>query len=218
MVLSTNVYVEHPNMPLVHTIRSVSDVTVGVVPDAGTDPDHDVHYFWFEAPDFDDVDAALAEDPTVADFSVIVEKEDRRIYCIEYSDDVLLITPTITEIGGLTLESRSYSIGWTLELQLQDHDALYALDEYASREGIHLDVLKLDHTEKTYDRRDYGLTESQREALMAAFVHGYYEEPREASLEELTDFLDISPTAVSGRLRRGSARLIEEVLIDDDRD
>lgn len=215
MVLSTNVYVEHPEMALVPTIRSLPDASVGVVADAGTDPDHDVHYFWFEAASFDEVEAALANDPTVADFSGIVEKTDRRIYCVEYSDGVKLVTPTITDVGGLTVESRSHSAGWLLEIQLPDHDALYALNEYATREGIHLDVLKLDHEGVSYGDRDYGLTEAQREAVVAGFVHGYYDEPREASLEELGEFLDISPTAVGGRLRRGSARLVETVLLDD---
>jgi predicted DNA binding protein len=216
MTLSATVYVEHPKMALVPTIRSLSDLSIQVVSDAGTDPDHDVHYFWFEAPDFEAVEEQLLADPTVADFSVIVERANRRIYCIEYSEEVQLITPTITEVGGLTRESRSHSNGWEIELQLQGHDALYALNEYALQEDIHLDVLKLDHSEQSYDRRDYGLTESQREALLAAFVNGYYDEPRRLSLEELTEYLDISPTAASGRLRRASARLIEEVLIDDE--
>lgn len=215
MVLSTSVFVEHPEMALVPTIRSLPDATVGVVADAGTDPDHDVHYFWFEAADFDAVATALADDPTVAAFACIVEKPDRCIYRVEYSDGVKLVTPTITDVGGLTMESRSQSSGWMLEIQLPDHDALYDLNEYATREGIHLDVLKLDHAGTVSDGRDYGLTEAQREAVVAAFVHGYYDEPRETSLEELAEFLDISPTAVGGRLRRGSARLVESVLLDD---
>jgi len=214
MVLSTELYVEHRDMALVPTIRALPEATIRVVSDAGTDPHHDVHYFRIEAPDFDDVEAALADDHTVASHSVIFAEEHRRIYCIEYSDEVNLVTPAITEIGGLTLESRSESNGWILEVQFEDHDALYALNEYASRHGIQLDVIRLDHTAKTYDRRDYGLTEPQREALLAAYVNGYYDDPRRISLEELTEYLDISPTAASGRLRRASARLVEEVLVE----
>jgi predicted DNA binding protein len=215
MVLSATVYVEHRDMALVPTIRALPEATIQVVSDAGTDPQHDVHYFRIEASDFDDVDAALADDHTVGSFRVILEEGDRRIYCVEYSDGVTLVTPAITEIGGLTLESRSDSNGWLLDLQLEDHDALYQLNEYASERGVHLDVVRLDHTAKTYDRRDYGLTEPQREALLAAYVNGYYDDPRRISLEELTEYLEVSPTAASGRLRRASARLVEEVLVDD---
>lgn len=216
MVISTQVYAEHPDLALAHTIRSLSDVEIGVVSDAGTDPDHDAHFFWIEAADFDEVEATLDNDHTVATYSAISENQNRRTYRIEYSDQAKLITPTITDIGGLTLESKSHSNGWVLDLQMHGHDGLYALDEYATEEGIHFDILELHHVEAPDNRLDFGLTESQREALLAAFVHGYYDDPREMTLEELAKLLDISPTAASGRLRRGSARLIEEVLIDDD--
>ncbi len=36
------------------------------------------------------------------------------------------------------------------------------------------------------------------------------------SMAELASLLDLSPTAVGGQLRRGSARFIEDVLLDDD--
>lgn len=217
-MISARVYAEHPDLALTHTIRSLPDVKIGVVSDAGTDPQHDVYFFWFEASDFDAVEAALEADHTVADFSVIVDRGDQRTYRIEYSDRAKLLTPAMTEIGGLTLESRSHSNGWELLLHLTDHDGLYALSEYATEEGIRLEILSLKQTEETYDRFDFGLTEPQREALVAAFVHGYYDEPRRTSLESLAALLDISPTALSGRLRRGSARLIEEVLLDEERD
>lgn len=216
MVISTEVYVSHPNIALCQTIRTLPDARVGVVSDAGTDPDHDVHYFWFDAPDFEEVSAALAADDTVADFSVIMKRANRWTYRVEYSDEVLLVTPRVAAVGGVTLDSRSDSNGWILELQLRDHDALYALNEYASEAGIHFDILKLNRTDDPFDPSEYGLTECQREALVAAYVNGYFDDPRETSLEELSELLDISPTAISGRLRRGFARLVEAVLVEDE--
>lgn len=217
-MISVKVYVEHDDLALTHTIRSVPDARLGVVSDAGTDPEHDVHFFWIEAPDFDAVEAALADDHTVASFSEIVETDDRRTYRVEYTDDAILLTPGVVDVGGLITASESHLTGWRLHLQLQDHDALFALDEWADDAGVRLDVLELQQRDVSEDRREFDLTESQREALVGAFVQGYYDEPREASLEELADLLGISPTAVSGRLRRGSSRLVEAVLLGDDRD
>lgn len=214
-MITTKVYAEHPDLALSHTIRSLPDVEIGVVSDAGTDPRNEVYYFWIEASDFDAVDAALEADHTVADFSVIVETETRRTYRVEYSDEALVVTPTITELGGLTLEATSQSDGWVLHLQLEDHAALYALNEWARGVGLRLDVLELQQRDTGDGRADFDLTESQREALVGAFVKGYYDEPRESSLEELASLLGITPSAVSGRLRRGSAQLIESVLIDE---
>lgn len=216
MTVFARVYVTHENLALTGTIRSLSDAEISVVSDAGTDPYHDVYYIWIEAPDFDAVANALAEDHTVAEFSAITDGEPRRTYRIEYSAAAKLISPLVTEVGAVTVDARSHVNGWLLELQLQTHDGLYELDEYARAEGISLDVLELRQTESLDDRSDLGLTDEQREALMAAYVHGRYDEPRGILLEELADLLDISQSAVSGRLRRGSARLVEEVLVDDE--
>jgi predicted DNA binding protein len=65
-------------------------------------------------------------------------------------------------------------------------------------------------------RAGLDLTESQITALVSAYEHGYYDEPRQTDLAELGSVLSISETAVSGRLRRASGRLIAETLIDTD--
>lgn len=216
MVITAKLYVEHPDLPLTPTIRDLREVEFGVFSDAGTDPEHDVYIFWIEAPDFDAVERALAEDHTVEECHVIVESRDRRTCRMEYTDEATLITPAIVEIGGLTVEARSYSNGWMIHLQLRDHDALFALNEYAKENDIHLDILELHQGEGRADLHEFGLTEAQRDALVTAFVQGYYDKPRTASLDDIASTLDISSTSASGRLRRGSDRLIGEVLMDED--
>jgi predicted DNA binding protein len=215
MPLSAQVYVKHPDLALSPTIRSLPDADIGVVSDAGTDPQHDVYFYWVEAPDFAAVEEVLAEDHTVSAFAAIIEDEDRRTYRVEYSDAAKLISPPTTDVGGVIVDSRAHANGWLLDLRLQDHDGLYQLNEYATAEDIKLDVVEVQQTDADGDGPDFGLTEPQREALVAAFLHGYYDEPREAFLEDLAELLGVSPTAVSGRLRRGSARIIEDAFIDD---
>lgn len=216
MVIAAKLYLEHPDLPLTPTIQSLGGGELGVFSDVGTDPEHDVYIFWIEAPEFDAVERALAEDHTVTDCSVIVESEGRWTCRVEYSEDVTLITPGIVDAGGLTVEARSYSNGWLLHVQLPDHDALYAINEYATARDIHLDILELHADDDSDDRREYWLTEAQREALVSAYVQGYYDTPRTTSLEDLASSLGITSTAASGRLRRGSARLVEEALVDEE--
>jgi len=216
VVISVQTYVEHPSLALSDTIRAVPDVEITVFSDAGTDPEHDVYFFRFQAPDFEAVESALTEDHTVASFAPIMEQDDRRTYRIEYSEETKLITPVVTRIGGIVVDSRSHARGWLLDVSLQGHEGLYELDEAATERDVHLEILGIEQLETTPERPDYGLTEPQREALVAAFVHGYYDHPRETSLENLAKLLDISPAAASGRLRRGSARLVEEILVDEE--
>lgn len=62
---------------------------------------------------------------------------------------------------------------------------------------------------------DHDLTPEQRDTLLTALERGYFEEPREITLQELAEVLDLSPTAVSGRMRRGQATLVARSLATD---
>lgn len=68
----------------------------------------------------------------------------------------------------------------------------------------------------THDRKPEppgdGLTDRQREALRTAYERGYFEIPRQASLEAVATELGISASSVSERLRRAQTQLIEETV------
>lgn len=53
------------------------------------------------------------------------------------------------------------------------------------------------------------LSECQREAMRRAYETGYYEVPREASLERDAEDLQVSHQALSERLRRGHRNLVK---------
>lgn len=56
------------------------------------------------------------------------------------------------------------------------------------------------------------LTVTERETFEAASRNGYYETPRETTLDELADRFDISKTAVSKNLRRSERKVLEAAL------
>lgn len=58
------------------------------------------------------------------------------------------------------------------------------------------------------------LTERQREALSAGLDAGYYEVPREGSLDEVAAELDCAPATASTHLRKAEATLVRSVLGD----
>lgn len=210
--ITLHVYVEHPRLALSPTIRALQSVDIGVVSDAGTDPDHVAYFFWVETDEFDEVEAAFDDDPTVASYTPIARGEDRRTYRIQYTDEARLITPKIGDLGAIVADSRSHSNGWLLSLQLQDNESLHRLNEFFDRTTFQHEVFELHRGESQRERIPFDLTESQAAALVRAYDEGYYDDPREISLEELGTILGRSQTAVSGRLRRGCARLLEEVL------
>lgn len=216
MTISTTVHVAHPDLGLTPTVRSLDDADIGVVPNAGTDPEHNIYFFWIDADDFGDVTTALEEDHTVADFTMVSRTPERRTYRITYTEEARLISPVLTELDGIMHDLRSQDDGWVVELLLPEHNALYELGERVAEEGIQFDIVEVHQRNPQETHSEFKLTESQMEALVSAYEHGYYEEPREISLEELGSILDISRNAVSGRLKRASNRLIEECLSHED--
>lgn len=53
------------------------------------------------------------------------------------------------------------------------------------------------------------LTDRQREVVLEALNHGYYESPRRCTLTDLADALNVTKGAVSGTLHRAESRLVE---------
>lgn len=56
------------------------------------------------------------------------------------------------------------------------------------------------------------LTDTERRVLSTAFEHGYFNTPREATLDSLGDRFDVSDVAVSKTLRRAERKLLAPVV------
>ena len=57
------------------------------------------------------------------------------------------------------------------------------------------------------------LTDRQRECLTVAFREGYFQVPRECTLEDVADAIGVDKSTASETLRRGSARVLEWFLV-----
>lgn len=216
MTIAARAYIEHPDLALAPTIAAMSDATIRVLPQAGTDPEHDTFPFLVRCDDCDAFEAALENDHTVASFERIAEEDGARMYHIRHTDGTKLLTPKTTAVGGMMVDAESSEAGWVVQLRLPDRRALNAIWEYTADEGIRFDLTEVYREPAGSVGTAYGLTEPQREALTVAYERGYFEMPREATLDDVADALGISQTAASGRLRRGIDRLIATTLFGDE--
>jgi len=62
------------------------------------------------------------------------------------------------------------------------------------------------------------LTERQRECVTAALRLGYFEVPRRCTLADVADELDVDKSTASETIRRGTARVMAQFLLDADTD
>jgi len=212
MTVIAKVYFSHEDMALAHVIETLPDTDVRVLQEVSTDPEHDQYFFVAETDDPDAFGAAAAADHTVADFRRVSAYEDQLVYGIEFTAEAVLLASRVTAEGGFSLEAYTHDGGWIERWQLPDREALRSIWEFARDEAFTLDIRELYRIEDGDTIGAETLTDEQHRTLSVAYASGYFDEPREVTLEELAADLDISPTAASGRLRRGTKKLIESSL------
>jgi predicted DNA binding protein len=104
--------------------------------------------------------------------------------------------------------------GWQVKQLFAGRDEFDKIRDFARNMDIsfHLDRL---YESTSTDADLIGLTDKQREALLAAYEEGYFAVPRQASMAAVAAELDISPSALTERLHRAQAHLIEHFVYAD---
>jgi len=209
------VRVTHPDIVLTETVTHDRSSKVRSVSEAGTDPTSGKFFYRVESSDFARFEDGLRYDTTVGGFERVIQTRDQEaIYSFEYTDKAKVLSTVISNANGVILEMENDGKTWILTIWMPERPNLIELWDYAQRNDIDIELLRVNEY-ASLGNTDAGLTDSQREALLAAFELGYFEEPRNATLSELAAELDISQPAASGLLRRGIKRLIIASLMAD---
>jgi len=205
----------HPDIVLTGTVAHDRSSKVKSVSEAGTDPTSGKFFYHIESSDFRQFEDGLREDSTVGEFERVIEtRDDEAIYSFEYTDEAKILSPVISAANGVILEMENDGSAWILTVWMPERTDLVQLWDYARRNEIDIELLRVNEY-ASLGTTDAGLTDSQREALLVALESGYFEEPRNATLGEVAEDLDISQPAASGLLRRGIKRLVISSLMDD---
>lgn len=157
---------------------------------------------------------ALDEDPTVADYTVLERFAETAYYIVTYAPDVIrkgtYHIAVEQDIAYLTIELQDGE--FTVRARVPERAALAALREYCRENDIPFQLDRI-YQEDSPDAPVNTLTEAQREALEVAYEYGYFNSPRETTLEAIAKNLEISRQAVADRLRRGHKRLLEATIV-----
>jgi predicted DNA binding protein len=207
--------VEHPDLALTETAARDRSATIHPVREAGTDAESGSHHFVVRSESFDRFQAALDADPTVAEFDFVTHFDEGRLYRVAYTDRAILFSPEITRSNGLALDIENDGTGWTMTVWVPNRDRLARLWAFADTHGVDIQLRRVNDYAGPIEG-SVDLTAAQREALLTALEAGYFEEPREATLAEVADELDVSQPAAGGLLRRGLKRLLLATVARDD--
>ena len=155
---------------------------------------------------------SLQQHPIVNDAVAVDEFEDRTLFRLDWDVSHDPLFRSIMATDGKVLHGRATQEYWELEIRFSGHADLTDFRDRCEAAAISLEVRSISSQSSVEDRAWYGLTDRQREALSLAVERGYYDIPRECSTKDLARELDISDQAVTERLRRAIATLVDHTL------
>lgn len=173
-------------------------------------PDYVMPFVWLVGGDRRDFEEAMADDPTVETATVTDAFDTTCLYQIDWADVVSDRLVVILDHEGVILEARGTADGWRLWVRFGSRTHFTEFQDHFERFG---EVTLHEMTRQgTPGGAQYGVSDKQREALLAAFDAGYYDVPSSSSGEDIAEQLDVSQQAVSNRLRRGMYALVRNTL------
>lgn len=169
-------------------------------------------YFWVSREFEEGVKEALEDDGTVESVSVIDSTPDESLFRVEWTEDIDGFIESVIENDVSVLEGKGTGDDWEFQVRLSDYDQLSDFYQSCVEDGMNVELSSVHGPLDTANTGEWGLTDEQRRTLETALENGYFDVPRGITLVELGHRLGISDSAVSQRLRRGLASLIDSAL------
>ena len=165
----------------------------------------------------DAFETALEQDPTVATYTRLAATATEHLYEMDWTANVQFMLRILTIEGAVILDTVGTGDGWHLRVLFPDREDVRTTTDFCETHHLDFTIERIHHLEEDDVHQGSiraGLTAPQREALTAAYQQGYFNVPRAVDLEAVATDLGISHQALSERLRRGHATLIEETLVN----
>lgn len=213
MTIIAELRVNGPRVTTLQAVKSVSGMHLelerAVVPGDG----EPVLFLWGSGGDFDAFEAAMPSDPTIADWRVLDDTGESRLYRVDVNTDETVDSAAIDrEVGASRLSIAITGEGVLVENRFPDWDALQRYVELVREADLEVSVQSVYPAGQDHRHERYGLSQKQLAMLQCALDAGYFGVPRGTDLEALAADLEISEQAASERLRRGIASLLESTV------
>ncbi|GAB7019646.1 helix-turn-helix domain-containing protein [Halostagnicola bangensis] len=171
-----------------------------------------IPYFWVRGGQPEDIESCFEAHPGVNSIDLIDSVEDEYLMRAEWDQEYAGILNALAEDNVVVLSAIGTKDGWDFEVRGESHEKISEFRSTVQGYDISIEITAV-HALLAIHEDGYELTDTQREALVLAYEHGYFDSPREASLEDVAEELGITQQSLSSRLRRGHRRLIGGTLI-----
>lgn len=194
------------------TFAAVPDAEFEVVRMVAHGAEDVMPFLWVSGGSFEELDEALRADASVEEVEALTEFDDECLYRMRWTADIRMVMYILLEEDATVLSARGRDGRWHLRVLLPGRDSLSATRDFCDEFGVDISIRSIYDLSRSMRRGEFGLSEEQYAALEATLRSGFYDIPRDVTLQELADDLGISHQALSERLRRAHRTLVEHAL------
>ena len=197
--------------PLGCVFETYSDVTIHlerVIP-AG---EMVVPYFWVKGTTADGIEDVFTGQTGLKSIRQVDTVEAQHLLRAEWEPAYSGIMQALMDSAVVLIDGNGTNERWTFEIRGNDRSEIADFHHRCQEVDVQLELTALHALTPLTSDTEKALTETQQEALILAYKHGYYRTPREVTLEELAAELGITQQAVASRLRRGIDQILGETL------
>lgn len=175
-----------------------------------------VSYVWADGAGKNRFERTLGDAESVRDVRRVDDLGNRRLYRVHHRTGEDSFLGGLVEYGAEVLAAEGSEEDWTALLLFDSATTLSDFQRYCVEHAeVALELERLYNPVEGAPTVESELTTTQRETLIAAYEAGYFDIPRKITLVDLAEGLKVSDQAVSERMRRGEAKLIETHLLED---
>lgn len=171
-----------------------------------------IPYLWVRGRSTGDVKGAFDNHPAIEQMELVGSVADKHLFRADWNPTYDGVLNTLAETGVTLIKTIGTNEQWTFDVRGDCRRDLAAFQQGCQQHDIPIDVTKVSALTPVESITEAAVTDSQQEALVLAYNCGYFESPREVTLNELGEELGISQQAVASRLRRGINRILEGTL------
>lgn len=210
MTSIVEVSVPATDLALGETFRNSPDVIVESVQAAAANGNTALSVLTVEGGE--DVERAMEHDPTVESVSALATLDEESVLRVDWTTSTADRFRVLHPDDGVVLETRATDGTWCFRVLFGEYDATDAWYRECRDSGLRLDVESVYDPTTTVWSRDSGLSEKQYATLESALERGFYEVPRQVTLQELAAEFHVSHQALSERLSRAHRETISNVV------
>lgn len=208
MTVTADVMVPATDFRLARTLTTVPDLRVefeAVVP-VGTGQ---VATLFVTGADPEGVRKTFGADPDVETVEVLGRGPEGLVVGFVWDCGDTPVVDAIELGDGTCLYGVGSGDGWRFRLRFPTRERLVTCYRGCRERGVELRVKRIRNATVTA-AGGAQLTAAQEETLRTALETGFFDVPRQVTLQELAARLDVSDTATSQRLRRGLEKLLDD--------